>query len=1149
MQLQKQQAHGAHEVGSVPNFFSGLESDESEEEQEDENDEERRFNEAKQMFFGDDVEIDSAQELAIRNFLKEHGEEDEEEERKKKEAKKKKKKKKKKKGPVSTSLSAIAGGVKTNSVTITKKKEPVKTSPVSTTKKKEPVKKKTGSSSLSAISSISGTTAGNGNKKLLNKRAAAIKKQEELLAKANQEKMQQDAPSSPRVTTIFSPPQKLSPAHEDAIFDPLSAAAPPSHLLSSEPAPSSPRVTTISSRPQKLSSEPAPSSTRLSPSLSPKPKTTKIPQEPKSKPDTDYMTDQELLELGGWTLAKEHRNHKTSKHRNKKDVKYSVYGRKVWEGGEQLHQTFVDKQTRQSRHELDRFHGEYLGRVVGLDPEPKATAAAPSPSLLPLKKARGKTDEEKNEKKRIAMERRKAARANASEKSDNKAKVGVEVLEERERKPKAEEQQSKQQSDPPVLNLDQTTTKTAEAAPSVTPSVSSALSAIAAAGPFSGKTFSTTGGTDKLPPDGFSAHVKALVNINGGEISSSMKKTVDCLVIGTYYINMSMGAGVKLDIEKSSKYAKAIKLKTVRIISLKEFEELVEDPNLWSNLKLPVVIPPPSSPSKSQSKSKKKSTEEMDPCVICFEPGLYRCTNCKVHHYCSKECQMKDWELGHKAQCKIILKEQKERDEEERLRKEKEEEDERIRKKLAKEKRQRQRQREKEKRIAAAIKEKGDEAAAVSSRREREAKSLQDLYNTNEDSIKQKLLLAKAKKQPNGWDIIVPDDGGRTIFQHECGAVAKMNSSCLPASMRYLTPETIKLVKDVQNLLKGFNSMSEAYFVMDLVPMGKPATLSRILRYLEENDNDPELTASEVLLDFGHGNGKKKQAVREVADLIRTDNGLIVDDPLWLSHIEYMMFALISSDSSRSLLNKKSKFRGIADDVTMKLENYIEKALFSVIQPHFDQSAIESIETVYEGVLDDIEDFKGEFDEDLIATRFEVYFAMLIIRPTEKCNSWPFCRQIHWDPAEVAGWLQDQYLGDDSSERVARNREAERAGQAAGTFFLPDDMDDDEIDYATESGEEDEDDDDDEMPGMRSGFLNTSAGVFTEETAGTDARTDAGDYTDMAQQMRDILGSGMMQQQQEMMIQQILGAGMDPERLNQLFAKLGKVSIFHGLKK
>ncbi|KAJ1457354.1 hypothetical protein M885DRAFT_615476 [Pelagophyceae sp. CCMP2097] len=46
------------------------------------------------------------------------------------------------------------------------------------------------------------------------------------------------------------------------------------------------------------------------------------------------------------------------------------------------------------------------------------------------------------------------------------------------------------------------------------------------------------------------------------------------------------------------------------------------------------------------------------PCCVCDEPGGKHCNNCKSRHYCSKACQLVDWnEGGHKAQCKKLATE------------------------------------------------------------------------------------------------------------------------------------------------------------------------------------------------------------------------------------------------------------------------------------------------------------------------------------------------------------------------------------------------------------------------------------------------------------------------------------------------------------
>ena len=53
---------------------------------------------------------------------------------------------------------------------------------------------------------------------------------------------------------------------------------------------------------------------------------------------------------------------------------------------------------------------------------------------------------------------------------------------------------------------------------------------------------------------------------------------------------------------------------------------------------------------------------EYDPkhCNNCGKDGsLQNCTKCKVAMYCSKECQVKDWEKKHKTHCKEIRRLQK----------------------------------------------------------------------------------------------------------------------------------------------------------------------------------------------------------------------------------------------------------------------------------------------------------------------------------------------------------------------------------------------------------------------------------------------------------------------------------------------------------
>ncbi|KAJ1448575.1 hypothetical protein M885DRAFT_538730 [Pelagophyceae sp. CCMP2097] len=43
------------------------------------------------------------------------------------------------------------------------------------------------------------------------------------------------------------------------------------------------------------------------------------------------------------------------------------------------------------------------------------------------------------------------------------------------------------------------------------------------------------------------------------------------------------------------------------------------------------------------------------PCCVCRAPGGKHCTKCKARHYCSKECQLVDWNGGgHKLECKKL---------------------------------------------------------------------------------------------------------------------------------------------------------------------------------------------------------------------------------------------------------------------------------------------------------------------------------------------------------------------------------------------------------------------------------------------------------------------------------------------------------------
>lgn len=45
-------------------------------------------------------------------------------------------------------------------------------------------------------------------------------------------------------------------------------------------------------------------------------------------------------------------------------------------------------------------------------------------------------------------------------------------------------------------------------------------------------------------------------------------------------------------------------------------------------------------------------TKEGHICAACFKPATLRCARCRAVWYCSKECQTRDWKLGHRALCR-----------------------------------------------------------------------------------------------------------------------------------------------------------------------------------------------------------------------------------------------------------------------------------------------------------------------------------------------------------------------------------------------------------------------------------------------------------------------------------------------------------------
>jgi hypothetical protein len=49
--------------------------------------------------------------------------------------------------------------------------------------------------------------------------------------------------------------------------------------------------------------------------------------------------------------------------------------------------------------------------------------------------------------------------------------------------------------------------------------------------------------------------------------------------------------------------------------------------------------------------TKRMCTNGSASCYVCRKPGAKQCTACKVATYCSRECQKKHWNLGHKRDC------------------------------------------------------------------------------------------------------------------------------------------------------------------------------------------------------------------------------------------------------------------------------------------------------------------------------------------------------------------------------------------------------------------------------------------------------------------------------------------------------------------
>lgn len=53
---------------------------------------------------------------------------------------------------------------------------------------------------------------------------------------------------------------------------------------------------------------------------------------------------------------------------------------------------------------------------------------------------------------------------------------------------------------------------------------------------------------------------------------------------------------------------------------------------------------------KKEETKKKKSKI----CVVCEKPSNRYCTQCKISHYCSTECQRIDWKKRHKDECMLM---------------------------------------------------------------------------------------------------------------------------------------------------------------------------------------------------------------------------------------------------------------------------------------------------------------------------------------------------------------------------------------------------------------------------------------------------------------------------------------------------------------
>jgi hypothetical protein len=62
--------------------------------------------------------------------------------------------------------------------------------------------------------------------------------------------------------------------------------------------------------------------------------------------------------------------------------------------------------------------------------------------------------------------------------------------------------------------------------------------------------------------------------------------------------------------------------------------------------------------SKLQKKERKHESSFCDEkkCQVCDKPKSTACQRCKCRYYCSKECQVQDWQEFHKQECKVLAK-------------------------------------------------------------------------------------------------------------------------------------------------------------------------------------------------------------------------------------------------------------------------------------------------------------------------------------------------------------------------------------------------------------------------------------------------------------------------------------------------------------